>query len=299
MSDVLRRLVESVDVAERRRMFNETDWNVHSEPVHRTIDRASVRLEAADDLMYDFVDRSPAWPDRAVSDRWLAPRLHHTLRLGRAEAADADLWAWLAIRYHDYVDWRWSGAKGVAENRFRGPVHKQALARLWWGAELFRNGPDYHPVEKAFVYQDFPNSYLHRPIARCRSLALGLVEIIDAPVAESPDPTAASAGFPTPRTADDINDLARVLNLSTAGSPPEVETGYRSDDHTGFGNWLMENPAVPHSWDRLPPGPPCVDTDTQSLEGGRLIADRAWSIAHATAERSGTRSARRRRSASV
>lgn len=205
------------------------------------------------------------WADRASSDRWLAPRVHSSLRLHRAEAADRGLWQWVALRHSWYLEWRWSDENGiVAEDRWWGPIHKQAFARLWWGAEMFRNGSDYGPVERAFVFQDLPNSYLHRPVVRCRSLALAIVDRFS-------DPSTA--------TASGVNALARALNLSTAGSPPEAETEYQADDDNARANWVVESINTPVDWGQTPIGPLAVDTSADSVAGGRAIVERAWGYA--------------------
>lgn len=132
------------------------------------------------------------------------------------------------------------------------------------GAEVFRDGADYRPVEKAFVFQDLPNSYLHRPIVRCRSLAIAIVDRID------------RSGTPS---SDQVNDLARVLNLATVGTPPEVETGYQSDDLLAYDNWCSSAPAVPPSWDHLPFGPRAIDTTDRSLQGAANVVNRACGYA--------------------
>ncbi|WP_431036340.1 DUF6339 family protein [Streptomyces sp. P6-2-1] len=109
------------------------------------------------------------------SDAWLAPRLHWTLRLTRAEAADSGLWNFLALCLRpEYVLWRWGGKDGSVGQiaRFTGPWATQALSRLWWAAELFRDGDNYAPVELACSDQDILNTTLrfrmiqHRPAAQ-------------------------------------------------------------------------------------------------------------------------------------
>jgi hypothetical protein len=232
----------------------------------------TVGLRALDHLISDFQTRRndhAGWADdRPSSDRWLAPRIHHALRLTRSEASSQGTWLWLALRYPEYMQWRWgSGLKGITEERWWGPVHKQALARLWWGAEIFRNGADYRPVERAFFRQDLPNSYLHRPLVRCRSLALAVLDQV------------APAGRETEISSDEINDLARVLNLVTAGAPPELETGHQSDDVVAFANWTSTIPGVPVAWDRLPAGPSADDTTEKSLSGGHQIVERGCAYA--------------------
>ena len=199
---------------QRDAMVERSDLEALSAPVER-VGGSAPAMNALDSLMMSARDRQldGQWPERSTSDRWLSPRIHYALRLFRGEAAERGVWQWIAMRYSWYVEWRWSGVGGViANDRWWGPNHKQAFSRLWWGAEIFRDGDDYRPVERAFVFQDLPNSYLQRPVVRCRSLALAIVDRFS----ESTSPT-----------SKQVNDLARVLNLATVGSPPEVETGYQ------------------------------------------------------------------------
>lgn len=264
MSDVLHTLPVRLDADERPAYHSEQD--VRAMQVQRP-DGSSPVLATLDSLMTEVKRRTAEsdWDDRTLSDRWVAPRVHYALRLLRSEAADRGVWQWLALRYSWYVEWRWSGPDGtIADDRWWGPIHKQALARLWWGAEVFRDGPDYRPVERAFVFQDLPNSYLHRPIVRCRSLAVAIVDRID------------KSGAPS---SDQVNDLARVLNLATVGTPPEVETGYQNDDFAAYDVWSNSEPTVPGHWDNLPFGPSAVDTSSDSLRGAAGIVDRAWGYA--------------------
>jgi len=282
--ETLRRYVRRLDPATRSQLVADNAWLSDSEAVTR-LGGATIGIDLLAGLMEEFSARLDTWRDPSTSDGWLAPRLHYALRLTRAEASDPDVWAWLAVRFHWYVEWRWEGRKGIVENRWRGEIHKQAFARLWWGAELFRNGADYGPVVRAFIRQDLPNSYLHRPLVRCRSLALALVDVI------SP------ANGETTLSADDVNDLARVLNLVTAGSPPEVLTSFQQDDTSGFRKWVGELISTPADWGALPAGPPCADTSDTSQQGGRALAERGWEYAHNAADRLNTRSARRRSNA--
>src|SRR5262249_49683715 len=84
-----------------------------------------------------------------ASDGWMAPRVHATLRLSRREASDKLIWNYLNIvGKPDYVRWRFSekideGNSAVPLDRFLGEDSKNAIGRLWWAAELTRNGSDY------------------------------------------------------------------------------------------------------------------------------------------------------------
>jgi len=263
MSDELRSMPRRLDAEQRE--ANGAEEAANGSVVTRQ--GPPVTLASLDGLMEHTEDRARLgiWEDRTVSDRWLAPRLHYALRLFRAEAADRGIWQWIALRYPWYLAWRWADPDGnIAEDRWWGPVHKQAFARLWWGAEIFRDGPDYRPVEQAFVFQDLPNSYLHRPLVRCRSLALAVVDRV------------ASSSSPS---ADQVNSLARVLNLATVGTPPEVETGYQIDDLSTYQQWAGSTIPPVDDWAPLPPGPPAADTTESSREGGARIVNRGWQYA--------------------
>jgi len=266
VSDQLRSIPRKLDSAQRAAALGGADLEELSVPLDRA-GGPTPNLTILDSLMISARNRQLGgeWPDRAASDRWLAPRTHYALRMFRGEAAERGVWQWVAMRYPWYVEWRWSDRENaVANDRWWGPIHKQAFARLWWGAEIFRDGADYRPVERAFVFQDLPNSYLHRPVVRCRSLALAIVERFG----ESSSPT-----------AKQVNGLARVLNLATVGSPPEVETGYQNDDLDTYNAWVAEDFAPPAVWNDLPAGPPASDTTTESKAGGDRVVRRGWSYA--------------------
>jgi hypothetical protein len=111
----------------------------------------------------------------AQSDTWIGPRLHAGLRLTRRQAADRSLWRYLAIgSFPEYVRWRWSTETDESEpippalDRFVGPDYKHALARLWWMAEIFRNGADYGPARRALAIQDIANNLFRMDIAHHR-----------------------------------------------------------------------------------------------------------------------------------
>jgi hypothetical protein len=265
---VLRRFTRQIDARERSAFVAGTDPEPDLVRIVRRPDGSSVPLDVCDSLIRTATEHGldGYWANRSGGDQWLAPRLHYALRLTRAEASDGHVWHWLAVRYNTYVTWRW-GEEAV-EARWTGPVHKQTFKRLWWGAELFRNGADYSPVERAFRNQDVPNSYLHRPLARCRSLTLGLLDVV------------APAGSATARTSTDINALVRVVNLALAGSPPELETDFQQDDYDAYEAWIRTPLTEPPlSWDTTPAGPNARDTSERSLDGGAAIARRAWTYA--------------------
>lgn len=141
-------------------------------------------------------------------DAWLAPRLHAALRLTRREAADPGLWNYLALGVApDHVIWRHlpepkdGKVPKVAAERFRGQYHKQAFARLWWAAELFRDGPDYEPVVMACGNQDILNTALRMSVINHRPTAQAIVRLV-------------AKGIVT--TGREVNALVGAVNASAA-----------------------------------------------------------------------------------
>lgn len=120
--------------------------------------------------------------ERDQSDAWLSPRVHACLRLYRREAADLSIWEYLSLavdEVRDYIRWRWSNREGFLANKDRvyGSDRRHALARLWWVAELTRNGPDYSHTEKAFTYsQDMINYLTDVDFSHNRAAALGYIQ---------------------------------------------------------------------------------------------------------------------------
>ena len=106
----------------------------------------SVDVEPLITIVDEAMRRFRSEPE--ASDAWLAPRVHATLRLSRREASDKRIWSFLnAVAKPDYVRWRYKAdaEEGIQVplDRFVGEESKNAFARLWWAAELLRNGSDY------------------------------------------------------------------------------------------------------------------------------------------------------------
>jgi hypothetical protein len=116
---------------------------VNVEPLRAIVDEAMSRFAS----------------DPVRSDAWLGPRVHATLRLTRREAADKRVWAYLCVvEFADYIRWRWpprDEETPVPYERFVGPESVNALGRLWWAAELVRNGSDYKPAAHALSINRF------------------------------------------------------------------------------------------------------------------------------------------------
>ncbi|WP_405662853.1 DUF6339 family protein [Streptomyces sp. NBC_01166] len=212
-------------------------------PVNEARGELAPVRDLVDDAMHAFREEKVT-----AADAWLAPRLHATLRLTRREAADRRLWNYLALGVApDYVVWRHTTDPGkgdaprVAAKRFRGASDSQAFARLWWAAELFRNGSDYGPVATACAQQEMLNTALRLSVIDHRPTAQALVSLIDRG---------------TVRTGREVNALAKAVNASAATLMYDVVAPDVERDGRPLAQWIEaaeSAPAVPRRG--LPAGP--------------------------------------------
>ncbi|MFF3447202.1 DUF6339 family protein [Streptomyces sp. NPDC002667] len=196
-----------------------------------------------EDAMFEFRE------DRTRADAWLAPRLHATLRLTRREAADKRLWNHIALAVApDYVVWRHlpeptvnRPETRVAAERFRGPADRQCFSRLWWAAELFRNGSDYQPVEVACGNQDLIHTVLRMDVIDHRPTAQALVRLLQ-------------SGSVT--TGREINGLGVAISTAGATLTYDVLAPDEPRDPAHLRDWIAEaESAPPVERYELPKGP--------------------------------------------
>lgn len=140
-----------------------------------------VDLEDLKNLFATAIGRELDLDRETGLDGWLAPRLHALLRLDRRQASNMGFWAWLAIDVlRPYVLYRWgpeSRAGAVTEYRFIGGVTRNAIARLWWYAEIGRNGPDYKPVVAAFESAGTLQYAMELAYSRYRPAVIAFVDV--------------------------------------------------------------------------------------------------------------------------
>ncbi|MFJ4837694.1 DUF6339 family protein [Streptomyces sp. NPDC088746] len=215
-------------------------------------DAARWTVDPVRELMEEAMHRFD--PVRTEADAWLAPRLHATLRLTRAEAADAGLWNFLALAVApDFVLWRHL-PRGAADDdaprrinsaRFVGPHYSQAFARLWWSAEMFRDGPDYTPAVIACANQDMINTALRLAAIDHKPTALALVSVLEGLTDDG-----------ATRLGDRVNALCTAVNVAGSTLMYEVIAPDDPPRHDARTEWIADAesaPAVP--WERLPEGP--------------------------------------------
>ncbi|MCP9997573.1 DUF6339 family protein [Streptomyces werraensis] len=217
-----------IDLAKTVQPLSEDDARWAVEPIRGLVE----------DAMFAFEK------EHTKADAWLAPRLHATLRLTRREAADRRLWNHLALAVApDYVVWRHlSETTGrVAAARFQGPADRQCFSRLWWAAELFRNGPDYEPVEVACGNQDLIHTVLRMDMIDHRPTAQALVRLL-------------KDGKVT--TGREINGLSVAVNAAGATLIYDVLAPDEPRDPVRLRDWIEEaQTAPPVARHVLPEGP--------------------------------------------
>jgi hypothetical protein len=111
----------------------EIDW----EPVQRLVRRVTESFEQG---------------SRGI-DGYAAPLLHQALAIPRRVARDRGVWHYLSVAaFPEFVRHRWQrGSDGRwFRDRFLGIHQQNTFARLWWAAELSRDGEDYSLAARIF-----------------------------------------------------------------------------------------------------------------------------------------------------
>jgi hypothetical protein len=216
----------------------------------------TVYLEPLRAVLEEAKKRNPA----KNSDGWLAPRVHATLRLKRREAADRRLWAYLNVAvFPDFVRWRWLDPDDqddiVPVDRFLGEDTKNHLGRLWWGAELTRNGTDYARTVRAFGFSQFQRSWQALDVMHHRPASLAIVDFMEQ--FDGKGTTDAQAE----RLAKALNAALRTLSLDALVSNPEP-------DAEALREWMAERIDETKMMDALPRGP-----DDKEAVSDEAIAD--------------------------
>ncbi|MFF0226206.1 DUF6339 family protein [Streptomyces sp. NPDC004629] len=211
-------------------------------------DDARWAVEPLRDLVDDAMHQFKGY--RTDADGWLAPRLHATLRLTRREAADQRVWNHLALAVApDYVAFRHpptpptrgGGQLRINRDRFKGSADRQCFSRLWWAAEMFRNGGDYAPVVAACANQDLIHNALRLDLLDHRPTAQALVRILEQGVIS---------------TGREINGLMTAINTAGATLVYDALAPDEPRDTEALRRWIAEAesaPPVPRH--ELPTGP--------------------------------------------
>jgi hypothetical protein len=157
-----------------------------------------VELDAFDDAVDGLLATTPRHD--AGIDRIAAPALHRALPMSRREASQPGVWRFLAVAHRpDFVRHRWENRSwATMRTRFWSPGTRpdsNAFCRLWWIAELTRDGASYRLTDEVFARQALATNLFVRTIGHHRPAVTAFLEAMG----DSPD---------------DVERVARALNRS-------------------------------------------------------------------------------------
>lgn len=187
------------------------------------------------------------------SDGWLAPRIHASLRLYRREAANLRVWLYLTAtlpEVREYILWRWPK---LPSERLTGTEDRHALARLWWVAELARNGRDYLPVTKAFTPQDVALRINDTNAYHNRAATLAFIEYVS------------TFNGGQPAGSEITQKLARVFNHGLTTNALDSVAPDPGPDHDQVATWVDIVPDETLMWKALPEGPNDFEVTQQEI----------------------------------
>ena len=167
--------------------------------------------------------------DEYKLDRWLAPRLHSAIRLPRRIASDRRFWAWVAMSLAPkYVFARFQSNGRVNPWRFTDDLLRNAVSRLWWAAELLRNGPDYSAVDAGLKTVRTAQFALELRYSWYRPATIAFVETV--------------AG-PPPATDDQMKELSKRANAYLSLAPLEA-IGFDEGTQEADDAWWNDCPTL-------------------------------------------------------
>jgi hypothetical protein len=137
-------------------------------------------LDGLRDELEDIVaDKEPY--DHEI-DAEAAEPVREYLDITRRVAAKDGLWHWLAVsEFPNFVYHRWRESGNIKEKFLKGgtDIYSNAIHRLWWGAELTRDGSDYDRTRRIFMQGELANDVLDRWFARYEPAAKTTVDSLD------------------------------------------------------------------------------------------------------------------------
>jgi hypothetical protein len=130
----------------------------------------------------DIIESTPRH-DPVIEQR-AAAGVHRALPLSRREAALPGVWRFLAVAHRpDLVRHRWAMERwATTRTRFWTPGMRHdsnVFSRLWWIAELTRDGDDYRLTERVFARQTIAIQIFVRRYAWDRAAVVALLDELD------------------------------------------------------------------------------------------------------------------------
>ena len=213
-----------------------------------------VDLTPLANVLREVMTRYKTEPEK--SDPWLAPRLHAALRLYRDEAADSRLWEYLTMAAaREYTIWRWGNADGtITPNRVIGQERRNALGRLWWLAELARDGPDYTAVTQVSQLQESINTVTDVDFSQNRAAVQAYIRFMQPELNK-------------PRGNKEAQSYRKGLNflLATYALDVAAPDNPAYPDVEAVEVWIAEGPNETAFYEALPVGPDDTSVPEKSI----------------------------------
>ena len=181
-----------------------------------TIDLAPLEAVVRATLEHEVHARASTDAERNALDGWLAPRVHAAVRVSRRIASNEAFWRWLALEVAaPIVALRFGSREGVPRWRLVGGPLRNGLSRLWWGAEMTRDGPDYGLLPHVFARTRTAQFALELSYSQYRTAAVAFTR-----VAEGLDggPRLSDAEMKALSTSVNARLSLRVLEAATSPS---------------------------------------------------------------------------------
>jgi len=173
--------------------------------------------EAAENIRAEFEQGD------AKIDQALAPTVHETLDLSRREAAITGIWHYLTvIEYPELVRHRWGHVNNVREKFLEGgeDIYSNAIHRLWWIAEITRDGDDYSRTEAIFEMQELANDVSDRWFARHQPITHACVDVLQKSEIEDLEPSNSKI---VSKTTTQLREKLTVICAEGLDYPKAVE----------------------------------------------------------------------------
>lgn len=141
----------------------------------------AIELDALDHELDIIIATTPR--HESVVEQRAAPVIHRCLPLSRRDAARPEIWRFLAVVHRpDLVRHRWAfEAWATTRARYWSPGVRHdsnVFARLWWIAELTRDGDDYTLTERVFERQTLAIQLFVRRYAWHRPLVAAATDVL-------------------------------------------------------------------------------------------------------------------------
>ena len=148
----------------------------YSAPIHGV----KADVDGLREVLADITDRYDRY-EHSI-DATAAEPVREYLDFSRHIATDSGLWHWLTVsEFNEFVYYRWRESGNIEEKFLKAgaDIYSNAVHRLWWGAELTRDGNDYTRTKTMFRQGELANDVLDRWFARYEPAAKVVIDELD------------------------------------------------------------------------------------------------------------------------